>query len=279
MAKLTQAQLTALLSKLLSQDVELVENDADSDFNEEALISAIDKGRTPIIKQLVSKDIHGQALRTTNTAYRSSISKLFNIPLSEIEGLESEELLTRAMEAYKSTLPDAGKDAQKKIDEMLKAHADEKQKITQEFQQKHSELESRLTRKSMIDVLRKYHKDASGLPEKANRDKLAEVFLSHLQGNAIVKLNDAGDEIELYDPKNPETRLLNSSSTANVSVSDMMKPYYLDLGMWNEDTRDVSATTAAKNVASKIAATTQQTTAQPMGNASASYAEFAQNFQ
>ena len=279
MPKLTQQQLIDQISRLTGQPVELVENDTDSDFDESAFLSAIDTARTPIIKQLVSKDISGETSRKTHAAYRKTVSELFGIPSSEIADLEPKAMIEKGLTHYKSTLGD-GSDTQKKIDAILADHARIIQEKEHEWSGKNSELETRLTRKSMIDVLSRYHKDAAGLPEKANREKLAALFLSHIEGKGVIKLNEAGDDIEIYDRKDPNTALLNSSNTDKMKVSDFMKPYYSELGMWNEDNRDLSATSAAARAATNIGnATPDKSVAQPNGSPMADYNNFAQQFK
>lgn len=250
MAKFTAKQLTDLLSKLTNQAVELVENDTDSDYDENVLLSAIDSSRTPIIKQLVKDDIHGEALRKTNDAYRKSISSKFGVPLSELNGLESDAILEKAIDHYKSNSTDSDKAQQKKIDEILKAHSDEVARINGDWEKKHNEVTGQLTRKSLIDVLAKAHKNATGLPVDMNKDKAAEAFLSELERKGVLKLTQDGSDIEIYDRNDPTTRLLNQSKTANITVNDFLKGHYTELGLWKDNTSDVNALTAANRAAS-----------------------------
>lgn len=262
MAKVTQQQLIDLLSKLTSQAVELVENEADSEFNEDGFLQSIDKSRSPIIKQLLQKDIHGEAMRKTNDAYRKSVSAKFGVPLADLAGLESDEILEKAIAHYKENTPDSGKQQQTKIDEMLAAHQKEVARINSEWEQKHNEVTGQLTKKSMLDVLARYHKDAKGLPVDMNRDKAAEMFLTQLERMGIAKLNADGNDIEIYDRNDPTTRLLNQTKTATVGLSDLMKSHYSDLGLWKENTSDVNAVTAAGRAAT---ITTAAATPQPNG--------------
>jgi hypothetical protein len=65
-----------------------------------------------------------------------------------------------------------------------------------------------------------------------------------------------------------------------MKVSDFMKPYYSELGMWNEDNRDLSATSAAARAATNIGnATPDKSVAQPNGSPMADYNNFAQQFK
>lgn len=252
----TIGQLTDLLTKL-GVSVELVENEADADYKEDAAIQAIDKARTPIIKQIVSKDIHGQALRTVNDAYRKGLSTVTGLPIADMAELEGDALLTKALEHYKTSLPDTGKDAQAKIDKILADHKLALEGKEKEWGEKYTGLETKLTDKNMLDILAKYHREAKGLPEKANRDALAKAFLPYLRGQGSLKLTEDGTDIEIYGADG--TRRLNANNTANLGVADYLKPYYSDLGMWNEDTRDVSAAAAAERAKSGLPAATLAT--------------------
>jgi hypothetical protein len=250
MAKLTTKQLTDLVSKLTNQSVELVENDTDSDYNEDTLLSAVDGTRTPIIRQLLKTEIHGEASRKVNDAYRKSISSKFGVPLADLNGLESDAILEKAIEHYRLNTTDTEKSQQKKIDEILKAHSDEVTRITSDWEKKHNEVTGQLTRKSLVDVLAKAHKNATGLPVDMNKDKAAEAFLSELERKGVLKLNEDGSDIEIYDRNDPSTRLLNSSKTANITVNDFLKGHYTELGLWKDNTSDVNALTAASKAAS-----------------------------
>jgi hypothetical protein len=262
MAKLTNKQLTDLLSKLTNQSVELVENDEDSDYNEDTLLSAVDGTRTPIIRQLLKTEIHGEASRKVNDAYRKSISAKFGVPLSELNGLESDAVLEKGLEYYKNNTTDSDKTQQKKIDEILKAHSDEVARINGDWEKKHNEVTGQLTRKSLIDVLAKAHKNATGLPVDMNKEKAAEAFLSELERKGMLKLSQDGSDIEIYDRNDPSTRLLNSSKTANITVNDFLKGHYTELGLWKDNTSDVNALTAANKAASL---TTTTNTPAPSG--------------
>jgi len=122
MAKLTTKQLTDLFSKLTNQSVELVENDTDSDYNEDTLLSAVDGTRTPIIRQLLKTEIHGEASRKVNDAYRKSISSKFGVPLADLNGLESDAILEKAIEHYRLNTTDTEKSQQKKIDDLTEGN-------------------------------------------------------------------------------------------------------------------------------------------------------------
>jgi len=199
---------------------------------------------------LLKTEIHGEASRKVNDAYRKSISAKFGVPLADLNGLESDAILEKAIDHYKSNSTDSDKAQQKKIDEILKAHSDEVARITSDWEKKHNEVTGQLTRKSMVDILAKVHNDATGLPLDMNRQKAADDFLSILERKGALKLSQDGSDIEIYDRNDPSTRLLNSSKTANITVNDFLKGHYTELGLWKDNTSDVNALTAANKAAS-----------------------------
>jgi len=277
MPKYTQKQLTDLLSTLMGETVELVEADTDSDFNADAVLSAIDKARTPVIKSALHKDIHSELSRKINGSYRNNLSKLTGIPVADLADLESEQMLSKSLDFMKASMSDDGKKWAEERANMLKSHEDEKSKITAELTTKYNELEGRLTRKQMLDILTNNHTEAKGLPEKANRALMAEGFLSYIESLGIPKISEDGKRIALYRKDAPEMQMLNESQNNVVFADDYIKPRYTELGLWNEDTRDVSAASAASKAPSGLAGSgQQQSQSLPMTNTQASQQAFAQ---
>lgn len=282
MAKLTLAQLTAFLTTLGLKDVQLVENEADADFNNDTALQSIDAARKPIISQIVKgelkNDVHKEVAGTVNRALKKQLAEITGIDKTAIEELESQEALKTALEHYKTTMS-GEKDAQAKIDEILATHKTERETLEQNWNTKYAELEGKYTKKEILAHIVKAHKDAKGLPAKANIEQLAELFYEANKGKVVMKVNESG-ELELYDPKAPDTRMLNTGRTANVSISDLIQPHYEGLGLWATDTRDVNALTAAKDGGDKTTVSTSTTKqATPMNNYPAHMQEFYKNLE
>jgi len=256
--KLTQKQMSDFLASLGLEGVEVVDNEEESTFSPDEALSVIDNSRKPIIKQVLHNDIHKELAGVINRALRKDLSALTGIDAAEIDGIESKDALKKALDFYKEStkgeVNQSQKEWQSKIDDILAKHSEEKTKLTSEWENKYNQLNENLTRNGVIAALAKAHREAKGLPEKADREELAKLFYNEHNGKtAIMKLNEYGD-LKLYDPKNPEMELLNDNKTKHVGVNDLIKPYYSRLGMYNEDTREVNAAAAAAKAPSNIAA-------------------------
>lgn len=249
MPKLTTAQLTEFLQSIGLNDVQLVEDDTQADYNADSLLQAVDSSRRGIIEPQViqsqKQSLYAQMKAAVEKDNIKFLSELSGLDKKNFDGKSHDEAVKAAIEHIKSnTASDA--DAQKKIDEILASHAAEKQRLESEYTSKYSELEGKYTKREILNHIVKAHKEAKGLPTNANIEKLAELFYEAKKSDVVMRINENG-ELALYDPKSPDTVMLNSTKTAHVGLKDLIQPHYEALGIWATDTRDVNAVTAAKN--------------------------------
>lgn len=253
--KLTLAEALALLASAGVPHVEIVEKAEESDFtttkesdkpiSHDTLLMQVDAAREAIIApkviQAKTGEIHASITGKINGALRSKLSQKTGIPTADLKDLDSGEAIEKAYDFLMSTV---GGDKQTLIAErdlLMSKHAQALLATKTEWEGKLSEVTGKLTDKEIIAKLVKDHNDAKGLPVGANRVALAKQFKSYLDGKAIVRYNEEKDEIELYDKKNPDVRLYtNDSKTAYLKPYDDMKPFYSDMGIWNEDNRQVN---------------------------------------
>lgn len=253
MAKLTKDKLIAFLNSIGLKDVQLVDKEEETEFDNDTALQAVDAARKPIISQLVIAEekgkIHKEVAGTVNRALKKQLAEITGIDKANIEELESQDALKTALEHYKTTMS-GEKDAQAKIDAILAAHKLEKEGIIKTEIDKYTALNEKYTRREIVNHIIAAHKDAKGLPTKANIEKLAEQFYEANKNDVIWHLNGK-NELELRDPANPETVKFNKTNTNPLKLSDMIQPHYEGLGLWSTDTRDVNALTAAKEGGSK----------------------------
>lgn len=253
--KLSLKEALQLLESAGVPHVEIVEKAEDSDYvtsekttapvTHDSLLVAIDANREAIIapKVIAAKtgEIRGEITGKINNSFRSALSRATGIPAAELKDLKDDEYLQKAVDFLKNAV---GGDKQTLIaerDELIRKHAEDKKKYGEEKDVEINTLRGQLSNKEIIAKLVKDHNEAKGLPVNANRAALAKQFKAYLDGKAIVKYNEAKDEIELYDKSNPELRLYtNDSKTAYLKPSDDLKAYYTDLGIWNEDNRTIN---------------------------------------
>lgn len=252
--KLTLAEALSLLAKVGVQAVEIVDKAEDSDFvttkdsdkpvNNDTLLMAVDASREAIIApkviQAKTGEIHASVTGRINGALRSQLSQKTGIPTADLKDLDSTEAIGKA---YDYMMSKVGGDKETLIaerDSLMQAHSKALKDNDTKWEGKVNEVTGKLTNKEIIAKLVKDHNEAKGLPITANRAALAATFKNYLDGKAIVKYNEAKDEIELYDKANPDLRLYtNESKTTYLQPSDDIKSYYTNLGIWNEDNRGV----------------------------------------
>ncbi len=253
--KLTLTEALDLLAKAGVQAVEIVEKAEESDYvttakaaepvTSDTLLVAIDASRESIIAPKILHAKTGE-LQTAitgkiNGSLRSQLSQKTGIPLADLKDLNSQDAIQKAYDFYANTLGVDKQELIKERDEMMKSHAADKATAIKEKDTEIDGWKNKYTEKEIIAKLVVDHNEAKGLPPNANKAALAKQFKSHLDGKAIVKYNEEKDEVELYDKSKPELRLYASDSKVNYAKpADFLKPYYSDLGIWNEDNRNIN---------------------------------------
>lgn len=253
--KLTLKELLSLAQAAGVPPVEIVEKAEESDFittaesdkpiSVDTLLMAIDTERGKIIEpkilQAKTGDIHSTVAGKINNALRSQISQLTGIPTSELKDMDSKEAMKAGLDFYAKTFGSDKEAIKKEMDSIMEQHSKDKQKLLSEKDAEISQWRTKYTDKEVIAKLVRDHNEAKGLPPNTNKAALAKQFRSHLDGIAVVKYNEDADDIELYRKDNPDIRLYtNESKTTYAKPSDFMKPFYSDLGLWNEDNRHIN---------------------------------------
>lgn len=259
--KLTLKEVTDLLASAGVPHVEIVDKDELSDYvvNKEtvtpdSLLVGIDTARESIIapKVIAAKtgEIHSTVAGKINGALRSQLSQKTGIPAADLKDLDSAAAIQKAYDFLISTIGGDKTTLIAERDSLMQKHSEAIKAKDIEWQGKLDGVTSKLTEKEIIARLVKDHNEAKGLPPTANKTELAKMFKSNLDSGYKVKYNEATDEIELYDKANPDTRVYtNDTKTAYAKASDLMKPFYTNIGLWNEDARTVNPADAMKDKA------------------------------
>lgn len=242
--KLTQAQLIALAASV-GVDVELVAEDSQSDFatglNNDTLLQAVDKSREGIIgsklKDSLNGEIYGTVTKKVNNSMRKAVAELLGVAESELTDKDAKEALTIGITAYGKKLEGDKSQTQAEIAKILDTHKAAMSAKETEWETKYNGKVAELTDREIMEHIMGAHKGAKGLPVGANVELLAKTFRSHLDGKAILKLEDG--KLNLYRKDKPDMKLLNDAATQEVGVADFIKPFYTDLGLWREDNRDI----------------------------------------
>jgi hypothetical protein len=241
MKKLTQAQLIALVSGLGLAGVEVVENEADSDFDQDAALSLVDGNRRKILEPQIKgeleegmrKEIEGRV----NGSWRSALNRATGITHSKIKDIESiDDMLKVAIGHKVSAIEGNTEETTKKFEELVKAHNDALEAKDKEWDTKYSELNGKYVKRDMLGVLRTHLKEAP-LPESLDRDIASEDFLNHLQNKYHLSYDEAAKAVSLMDKTNPAIPALNEAKNAQIDILSEAKSYFEPRSLWVKDMR------------------------------------------
>jgi hypothetical protein len=243
MKKLTQQQLIDLVSGLGLAGVEVVENEADSDFDQNAALSLIDSNRRKILEPTLRNDIEAElkpaiegrvlggirAMLARNTGL--SHSKLKEFPEDKME-----DMIKAAIGHKVGQIEGNTEETTKKFEELVKAHNDALEAKETEWTKKHAELNEKYVSRDMLDVLRGHLKEAP-LPEGLDRDIAAKDLMSHLREKYHLSYDEAAKQVALMDKSNPAIPALNEAKNAQIDILSEAKGYFEPRSLWVKDMR------------------------------------------
>lgn len=243
--KLTQSQLIQLVQSAGLKSVEVVEDEAQSEFNLDDGLNAIDKSRKSIFEPQLEKDltenlekqISGKMLGTIRSML-SRASGLSNRKLEEAmqSSGEIEDMVKTAFKHKESTMESAGEDVQKRVNELIEAHTKEKEALTQEFTQKITEAEQKYIDRDINEYLYSNVINKSPLPSTADKLLLTSDFKKHLRDKYNLSYNEAEKMLDLMDKGNAKMPALNGS--VKVDIMNEAQQYFSARGQWQTDNRN-----------------------------------------
>lgn len=259
--KLTQSQLDSLL-KALTLDVELVDDESNSDFVLSDALTVVDDTRSKILQPRWEQE-HGKAIES---AVNGKIGNIITRQLVDITGIDKSKLtsdmkdtdkIRTAIEHYKSTLQGDPESTAKKFQELIETHKKELEGKEEEWQRQLTEANDKYTTRDMREWVGNQLKDA---PLNARYDKsvAASDLYAHLGSKYHMKWNEKDGKIEFYDKSNPNLPALKGNNVIN--LMDDAKEYFTARNGWETDMRNAqhdptkgndyvpkSASTAAKH--------------------------------
>lgn len=241
--KLTQKQLLDLASALGLEGVEVVENETDSDFDNNAALSAIDGSRRKILEPLIKSELEGELKASIegkhNGAIRAMLARASGLSHSQLKKLESsslEDAIKAAFDHSKSSLEGDQQATAQKIEEMLNAHNDALTAKETEWKGKYDELNNKYISRDMLDVFMGKLKDAP-LPEKLDRNIAAKDFMNHLREKYHLSYDEAKRTVDLMDKTNPSMPALNEAKNAQIDIMAEAKSFFEPRAAWVTDMR------------------------------------------
>ena len=249
MAKLTLEQLKKLAVLAGVPVVEIVEKEEDSEYNEDELLSEIDKARGEIIKPQIESELKEAAKKSAEGAISGSITsviaRMTGIPRSELEKMGSNtERLTKALEFYQGKMSKDTEGLRGEIEEMVKTHSLAIEAANNKVKEVDSQWKGKYTEREINNALTALLKDIP-LSENADRARIAKLYKDELIQSYHIHFDEATGKIELRDKTDPEKPVFNEAKTKQITPLDGIEPFLKPLGL-------IKTSTAHKNPADEM---------------------------
>jgi hypothetical protein len=244
--KVTQQQLLELAKTIGLKDVELVDDEKDSEYDSDTALQAIDASREPIIKTKFDNDIEQQAnkaatgralgtLKAVLKRWSGAEEKMFT------KDMTPDQMVETALAHYTSTLDQDKGEAQKQLDEILARHQQERTQLEETYKSQLSDAHSKLTRRDIMEYIGQQMKDAP-LRKGYDKNVAVEDAYNHLNSIYDLQWDEKEKKVNLID-KNTKLSALNDAGTLAVNPMDKIRPYFESRGAWATDMRDADAVT------------------------------------
>lgn len=251
MPKVTATKLIEFLNNLGVQGVEVVDNDTDVDFDPEEGLKTVDIARRKILEPQIiqeqSEKIKGEIAGKNAGTFRSLLVRNFGIDRKELDNLNDEEMLKKALSHHDGKFSKDTEDLRKEIQDMVEKHNGNIAKVREEYEGKLTEAQLRYIDRDIDEAILNEIKDAP-LPKGANRVALAKQLKAELRNEAHIEYDETTKGIHLRDRSNKEKKLYNSNGTAELKIIDKAKDFFSNLGIWETNTSNVNPADALAKV-------------------------------
>lgn len=234
--KLTIEQVSEALNKVGVQNVEIVEDAAESDFDISEVLTAVDTARTPIIKQKVEAEltdsITSSKMGELNGMFKKMLAKTFGVSRSALDKFDT---MDEAVEHVKTSFSDNFEGDKKAMDEryneLLTKFNTEKDTLNKEWEEKYNKLDSDVQTAKQIELLHEKLKEA---PITWDKMVAAKETLSHAKGLYDVKVEDG--QLKYYE-KGTTRLALNKAGNEPLNHMDIAREYLEPRNGYAKDTR------------------------------------------
>lgn len=238
--------------KAAGVDIEIVDNETDSTYDIDSVLSSIDDNRGKILKPKIAEELEQGAWEKATGKYggllRNKLCKETGIPISQLTKIEKDEDAIKAAIAYMNdNIQGEAAEVKKKFDEITTQH----QKEIDELKSQHetalsAEKNIRIKRDSLDYIKKEVLKDIP-LPDGADRDIIAEDYYNSLTNRYGVTYDENGKKIDLYQKEKPSFPAMKDGTTQPILLAEDAKGFLSVRGMVKKDMRDVNPADAMKN--------------------------------
>lgn len=248
--KLTPKQQTELLSSLLNEDVEVVENETDSDFDRGVAVDKIGASLMPTLKSQYEKEWREEfepkiAGKVGGTLERMLIRET-SIDGKLLKGKSDEEKIKIALE-YKMGQLDKDKS---EWQEELKRVGDEKQALIDQYEAKVKEVENDWRGKYNQKEINNFYRsqlDKAPLNPKTDKEIASRDFTQYMATKYNLSFNEAANMVEYFQKDKPELPAQSKSASGKIEIMSEMEEYFKPRGLWETNTSNLPMPQGGEN--------------------------------
>lgn len=239
--KLTQSQLLSLLSGIGVADVEVVDDEAQSDFDNDALLSTIDANRRGILEPQIKSELEATVANARegklNGSWKSALHRATGIPRMDLEKIDKIDDAVKLAVQHKLALLEGDAQATSaKVDELIQTHQQALEAQKSEYEKQLTAANDKYIYRDKLDYVRSLLKEAP-LPEGLDRDIAAKDYMKYLEDSYHVSYDEANRKAVLMDKNNPSLPALNEAKNAHIDFMAEAKNYFEPRSLWMKDMR------------------------------------------
>lgn len=241
--KATKQQFIELLAAAGVPDVEVVENETDSDFKLDSALQAIDGNRSGILKPKIESELRETVEKEVSGLQGGKLiqwlTKHTGVARAALNDKSDEEKVKAAIAHMSGQLDGDKQSIQAKIDELLGKHTQEIDGLKSEYETKLSAANERYMDREITDYIAAELKD---FPFKSDVDKAIAIkdLKADLKSRYDLTIDETAKAVNLFSKDKPGMPALNAAGTAKVSIKDEATAYFKPRGQVATDMRDAA---------------------------------------
>ena len=208
--KLTQTQALEALKLAGVSAAEIVDNEADSEYDADTVLEQVDASRgaiiTPKVRAEMKTDLEKSIGGMIGKKLQQHLKKVTGFT-SFTDGMTDDEKITAALDHFVSNHDKNKGDAQEAINKLIAAHTSELESVKTDLTTKLTASEQRFADRDLMDYFRK-KVNALPIQEAADKEFYADLLFNRAKTLGIVKLE--GDKANYFKADNPELPLMNA---------------------------------------------------------------------
>jgi hypothetical protein len=252
--KITAARAKELLNLAGVQVAEIVNEGEDQGLDNNSLLSDIDKARMQYIKPQILQEVTesstsaiiGKNMGKFRSALKRAFPELKDVPNSELDGMEYEDALKKAIELRDGKYGQDTAALRTEMEKLMQERVSEREAFNSEKSKIIAEWKDKYTAKEINEILLNSVLKDAPLPNGFNRAAGAAMLREELATKYHLYYDEAAKAVELRAKDNHELPVyLDEKKVSFKKPADAAKEYFEGLGLWQKDMRSVPPNQAA----------------------------------